>query len=324
MRRNSYALAALATAGIPGVIPVATSATTPEGEEIESALVRDTQERLWVVSAPSTPTAGARLAKEIGVLEALSRTELAPYLQAPQGFASIPEGGRAAIALALEGVPLHLDEVSHDHVLAANVGRAIATIHNTPKAACQASGVEEFTAEEIRSNYRASVERARDRHPIPSAVAQRWTHLLADDSLWQFTPRFTHGTLNEDTTLTTGTEISGFTGWENAQVADPARDLTWMLHGLDPEAFDAFFTAYCANLDVRPDARLRERTQLVGEFAVLEWLLSGSDTDDQSIVADALEMLREVDDDLAELARREAEHEFDELASHDPEITPER
>ncbi len=324
MRRNSYALAALATAGIPGVIPVATSSTTPEGEEIESALVRDTQDRLWVVSAPSTPTAGARLAKEIGVLEALSRTELAPYLQAPQGFASIPEGGRAAIALALEGASLHLDEVSHDHGLAASLGRAVATIHNTPKAACQASGVEEFTAEEVRANYRASVERALAEHPIPAAVAQRWNHLLADDALWLFTPRFTHGALNEDTTLAVGTEISGFTGWENAQVADPARDLTWMLHGLDPEAFDSFFTAYCANLDVRPDARLEERTQLVGEFAVLEWLLSGSDTNDQAIVADALEMLREVDEDLAELARREAEHEFDELSSHDSGTTPER
>ena len=324
MRRNSYALAALATAGIPGVIPVATSSTTPEGEEIESALVRDTQDRLWVVSAPSTPTAGARLAKEIGVLEALSRTELAPYLQAPQGFASIPEGGRAAIALALEGTSLHLDEVSHDHVLAANLGRAVATIHNAPKAACQASGVEEFTAEEVRANYRASVARALAEHPIPSAVAQRWNHLLAEDSLWQFTPRFTHGSINEDTALAVGTEVSGFTGWENAQVADPARDLTWMLHGLDAPAFEAFFTAYCANLDVRPDARLEERTQLVGEFAVLEWLLSGSDTNDQAIVADALEMLRDVDDDLAELARREAEHEYDELASHDPEVTPER
>lgn len=317
VRRNSYALAALATAGIPGIRPVSTRLTTLPGDDIDTALIQDDHGRHWVVSAPSSPTAGARLTKEIEVLEALSRTELAPYLQAPQGFASIPEGGRAAIALSLEGSPIRFDEVSSDHDLAANLGRMIATIHNTPAHVIDQAGVETFTTTAIRETYWANVERALADYPIPAAVAQRWKLLLADDELWEFTPRFIHGSLSDTTVLTLRSDVSGFTNWENAEVADPARDLTWLLHGLDAEAFDAFFTAYTANLDIRPDARLRERTQLVGEFAVLTWLLSGADTGDNDIVAEALDMLRDVDDDLAELARIEAENEFAELQEHD-------
>lgn len=317
MRRNSYALAALATAGIPGVIPVATSLTTAPGDDIDSALIRDTDDRLWVVTAPTGAPSGARVAKEIEVLEALARTELAPIIQSPQGFAAIPEGGRAVVALALEGAPLDVEAASASGDLASDLGRTLAMIHNTPGYATDDAGVEEFTPTAIRERHLANIARASAVHDIPAAVAQRWKLMLARDDLWAFTPRFIHGSLGDERLLTVGESVSGILAWENAAIADPAVDLAWVLSGLEPEAFDTMYTAYAAHLDVQPDPHLLERTQLVGEFAVLEWLLAGMDTNNEEIVREALDMLADVDEDLAELARQEAEHEFDDLADGD-------
>lgn len=311
VRRNSYALAALATAGIPGIIPVATRLVSTAESDIDTAQVRDDRNRMWVVTNPTTPAAGARVAKDVEVLEALSGTELAPLIQSPQGFASIPEGGRAVIALALEGEVLTMDEVSHTPELAGDMGRVLATIHNTPQWATREAGVEEFSTAQIREQHRKNILRANAAHTLPAAVAQRWKLMLTNEQLWDFTPRFIHGSLSEERLRAANNSISGVLGWDNAAVGDPAVDIAWVLSSLDHEAFDTFFTAYTANLDIRPDTHLLERAQLAGEFAVLDWLLAGIDTGAEDIVDDALGMLDDIADDLAEIARHEAEHELE-------------
>lgn len=316
MRRNSYALAALATAGISGITPVATRLTSHENDDIDTALVRDDHDRMWVVTNPTDPASGARVAKDVEVLEALSGTELAPLIQSPQGFASIPEGGRAVIALALEGHPLPTENIGAMPALASDLGRVLATVHNTPKWAMDEAGVEEFTTAQIREQHRDNILRANAEHKLPAAVAQRWKLMLTNDELWDFTPRFVHGGLSADRVLTTDDAISGLLTWDNAAIGDPAVDIAWILSSLDHDAFDTFYTAYTANLDIRPDPHLLERSQLAGEFAVLEWLLAGIDTGADDIVDDALGMLDDVADDLAELARHEAENEFDEVEHH--------
>lgn len=313
MQRNSYALAALATAGIPGITPVATRLTSHEGDDIDTALVRDDHDRMWVVTNPTDAASGARVAKSVEVLEALSGTELAPLIQSPQGFASIPEGGRAVIALALEGTVFPADHDAHTPSLASELGRVLAQVHNTPAWATEEAGVEEFSTAQIREQHRANILRAHSHHKLPAPVAQRWKLMLTRNELWDFTPRFIHGGLSNERILHVGESVSGLLGWDNAAIGDPAVDVAWVLSTLDHSTFDTFYTAYTANLDIRPDAHLLERSQLAGEFAVLEWLLAGIDTESDEIVDDALTMLDDVADDLAELARHEAEHEYEEL-----------
>ena len=312
MERNPYALAALASAGIPGVIPVRCR-RTDSAPDIDTAVVLDDQDRFWVVAAGTDPASGARLEQETVVLEALSGTELAPLVQSPQGFARLPEGGRAMIALALDGEALDVDHLASNERLIASLGTAVATLHNTPTYAIEASGAEQFTVNAIRDHHRAGIRRAREHRELPTAVVQRWTRLLDDDSLWDFTPRFIHGSMTEDKVLADSTSVSGFLDFSQARVADPASDLAWILSALDPRAFDEFFTAYTANLDRRPDARLVERTQLAGEFAVLDWMLTGLDSGDDQIVDDGLAMLQDIEEDLAQMAREDAERTYSEL-----------
>lgn len=285
--------------------------------DIDTAVVADDQGRRWVVSAGADAASGARLEQETVVLQALSGTELAPLVQSPLGFASLPEGGRAPIALALEGERVDPDMLNGNEQLIVSLGQTVAAVHNTPQWAIESAGVEEFTVAAIIERNRATIRRVREQRELPGAVLQRWLHLLDDTDLWNLTPRFIHGSLSEDTVLAVGNSVSGLLDFSQARVADPAADVAWVLSCLEPEAFDTFFTAYTANLDVRPDARLVERAQLTGEFAVLEWVLSGLDTDDDSVVEDGMAMLQDVETDLAEMARHDAEEQYDSLSSRD-------
>lgn len=319
MSQNPYTLAALATAAVPGIMPVYCHALKAPSEGLSSALVIDDQKRHWVVLAPSDANSGARLLREVGILQALSRTELAAYIQSPHGFAEIEQGGRAVVALALEGEAierhptLFASEKPQVPAIAADLGRILALVHNTAKYASEDAGVEEFTPKNVRRRHWENIKRAEKLHELPSAVTQRWMTLLAEDELWNFTPKFIHGDLNYENLLFVGDQISGILNFQNAAVSDPAQDIAWVMSVLDYESFETFHHAYTANLDQRQDSRLLDRAQLSAEFAVLEWLLAGSDTNNEQIVSEALQMLEEVNEDLAQLAREEAEEEMAKL-----------
>lgn len=314
MRRNSYALAALAVAAVPDLRPVRTAPFATPMEDLDVALVESADGRTVLVTSPAAAAAGAHLEQDVHVTETLSGTMLAPLVSAPIGFARLPEGGRAVVAEPPTGGPLMFDYLIGGELLARSLGATIARIHAIPEYVAESAGVEAYSAEALRAAHAAQVQRARDARELPASVDQRFGQLLADDGLWDFTPTFVHGGLSEECLRTDGEAITAVTDWHEARVGDPATDLAWLVSALDPETFDLLYDAYGRESPVAAHPRLIERAQALGEFAVLEWLLHGLDTGDETITADGRAMLADLDHDLAQIAREEAEAAYDHLA----------
>lgn len=313
MRRNSYALAALAAAAIPGLDPARTVPIATPDEALDVAGVVGADGRRVLVTAPTSPAAGAQLEKHVHVADALAGTSLAPLVTAPLGFVRLPEGGRAVVAEPPHGAPLMFNTLSEDPDAARSLGRVLARIHAVPGYVAESAGAETFEDRSVRAAHRSQLARARAAVELPVSVSQRWDAFLADDELWTFRPCFIHGSLSEECLFVDGREITGVTDWHEARTGDPASDLAWLVSALDPEAFDTLYAAYVAELPVAPHPRLVERAQVVGELAVVDWLLHGIDAEDETIVEDARGMLADLDADLAQMAREEAEREYDAL-----------
>ncbi len=313
-----------------GVEPVRTAAIiSSDSEEYDVAGIVDSQGRRWTVSAARTDTAGARSEAEIVVLDMLARTPLRDVVQRPEGYARLPEGGRAVVCPALPGTPLHFTQLQDDEGTARSLGRLIAQIHAVPRDLAETSCVEVFSPAETRARHRARLARIQDAgHRLPPTVAQRWEHVMDDDQLWTYTPRFVHGELSEDHLLTAQTHpstattgiFSGILHWGSARVDDPATDLAWLVSTLNPDMWDVLFSAYTETISAAgkaPDPQLVDRAHILGEFAVLDWLLHGIDANDESVIRDADGMLADLESDLAEIARLEAEQAFDDLAAEE-------
>lgn len=313
MHRNSYSLAALAAAAVPGLVPVRTAPIATPAEDLDVAGVVGEDDRRVVVSSPASTAAGVRLEKDLLVADALTGSPLRGVIPPVLGFVKLPEGGRAVIAQAPAGHPLMLDELAGSTALARSLGAVIARIHTVPRYAAEAAGVESFTAPALRAQHSEQLQRALSTDHLPAAVAQRWEHLLADEELWDFTPQFVHGDMSEENLFCSGGRISAVQDWSAAKVADPASDLAWLISTLDPERFDELYAAYREELPTASHPRLVERAQALGEFAVLEWLLHGLDSGDEVIVSDARGMIEDLHRDLAQLAREEAERTYEGL-----------
>lgn len=317
MHRNSYSLAALAAAAVPGLVPARTTPIPTPAEDLDVAGILGEDEQRVLVRSPATTAAGVRLERDLAVADALAGTPLRGVVPPVLGFVKLAEGGRAAVTRAPVGVPLLLDRLQDSAGLARSLGSVLAQVHTVPRYAAEAAGVESFTADTLHAEQRAQVERAREGGHLPAAVAQRWEALLEDGPLWDFTPQFVHGDLSEESLFHHEDRISAVQGWNAARVGDPATDLAWLISSLGPERFDELYAAYREELPTAVHPRLVERAQALGEFAVCEWLLHGLDTGDEDIVADARGMITDLDHDLAQIARDEAERAYEEMRARE-------
>lgn len=313
MHRNSFSLAALAAAAVPGLVPALTTPIATPAEELDVAGVVGEDSQRVVVRSPASTAAGVRLDRDLTVADALTGTPLRGVVPPVLGFVKLAEGGRAAVSAAPAGHPLMLDELQDSPGLARSLGQVLARIHTVPRYAAEAAGVESFTAAALLSEHADRVRRAREGGHLPAAVSQRWESLLADADLWDFTPQFIHADLSEESLFAAEDRISAVLSWHGAKVADPATDLAWLISSLDTERFDELYAAYREELPTEVHPRLVERAQAIGEFAVCEWLLHGLDTEDEEIVQDARVMISDLDHDLAQIAREEAERTYEEL-----------
>lgn len=315
MHRNCFSLAALAAAAVPGLVPVRTVPIATPVEELDVAGIIGEDGRRVFVLCPASTASGVRLERDLKVADALGGTPLRGVIPPVLGFAKLPEGGRCAVTEAPAGTPLMLDALHESADLARSLGRVLARIHTVPRYAAEAAGVESFTPEVLHAEHRARIATAHRGGHLPAAVAQRWEALLEDAELWDFTPQFVHGDLSEESLFRSGHLISALRDWSSSKVADPATDLAWLVSTLDPERFDEVFDAYCEELPTSPHPRLMERAQALGEFAVAEWLAHGLEVEDAEIIADARGMIADLDADLAQLARDEAERAYERMSA---------
>src|SRR5690606_27666461 len=160
--------------------------------ELQSALVEDATGRRWVVRAPLTPVAGARLQRNDELVRQLSRH--VPFkVPAAAGYAPVGKDGSAAVYPHVEGSPLDLGRLPAGPGLASAVGRALAAVHNIPRAVFEEQDVPVFDASGARQRAIAEVDRAAETGRVPTGLLARWEEAFEAAPLWQFATTPVHG-----------------------------------------------------------------------------------------------------------------------------------
>ncbi|HET9021104.1 MAG TPA: macrolide 2'-phosphotransferase [Ornithinibacter sp.] len=318
MDRSPAFLAALASAAVPGLDPVSVEAlpSTPE-QSFDVAFVQDTEHRRWVVRAPRTEVAGAEMDRTVALLSLLGR-RLPFAVPAPRGFVALAEGGRAAVYPYLPGHNLDFAELPPGPGVAAELGRALAVLHNTDPAVFEEAGLPSYDADAYRTRRLAELDRAAESGRVPTALLARWESALEDVSLWRFAATPTHGDLTGDQVLavfadeadaSTG-RIRAMTGWEDAKVADPADDFAALVADAPPEAVETVLEAYAHTRVERPDANLLVRARLVAELGLLTTLMRALDRQDAGAVEVLTTQLRRLDDAVHTVDAHDAHDDY--------------
>ena len=296
-------LAALASAAVRGLDPVRVRQPEVPAVDFDVAVVEDTQRRRWVVRAPRKAAAGAAMESEVRLLAALADRERSgiPFaVPVVAGSVALPEGGRAVVYPFLDGVPLHPGELQPGPGLAAALGRALAALHDAPHSVVEDAGLPVYEAGEYRERRLAELDRAASTGHVPARLLARWEKVLEDVGRWRFHPAVIHGDLVAEHVLVDDATVVGILDWPEAKVADPADDLAWVAVGADTAALDSVLEAYAVTRREQPDRHLHVRARLAGELALTRWLLHGVTTDDDAVVQDAVQMLRDLDTDVGE------------------------
>ena len=296
--RNPFVLAALASVAVPGLEPVAARALPGQGDgEVDVAEVRDDAERSWVVRAPRTPAAAAALEQEWRFLGALTgRLPFAVPLLS--GTAQLPEGGRAGVHRSLEGGPMDVSALAPGPGLAAALGRALAAVHDLPARLAEEAELPVYTAAGYRDRRMAEVDRAAATGHVPPGCSARWERALEEAGAWRFTPCVVHGDLAAENVLVTG---SGTAGGSRPARLGPGPGGGPRRRPRLARRRRVRRRPRVGARGVRPHtaggARPRPRTpgRLAGELAVARWLLHGTTTGDEAVVADAVAMLGELE-----------------------------
>ncbi|MBD8078235.1 phosphotransferase [Cellulosimicrobium arenosum] len=299
MPRSPLTLAALATAAVPGLDARSAHPVADPGD-YDTAVVTDDDGARWTVRAPRSPQAGAALEAETELLASLQLFADSGVLSfaVPRlaGFALLPEGGRAVVHPALEGTALDVDSLRPGPGLAADLGRVLAAIHELPRSIVDDAGLPGYTATEYRERRMSELDEAAATGSVPTRLLRRWESALEDVSLWRFQPVVVHGDLSPEQVFVARGRVVAVTGWSDARVADPADDLAWLLASAPPEAIDSITEAYQLRRTELTDTRLTDRALLVSELALARWLMHGVRHDLDDVVADALDMLADLDE----------------------------
>lgn len=303
--RSPLALAALATVAVPGFDAREVRPGSGAGDD-DVALVTDGQRRHWVVRAPRSAAAGAALEAELVLLAAVAEQVDAGRLpfDVPRvaGAAPLEEGGRVVVHRELPGRPVVLDRLQPGPGTAAALGRAIGALHELPVALVEDAGLPVYDAAAYRQRRQAEVDEAARTGRVPATLLRRWEERLEDVSLWRFSPTVVHGDLSADHVLVADGGVTGVVAWGEAKVADPADDLAWLLVAAPQDAVDSIMEAYQLRRTELTDPRLADRALLAGELALARWLLYGVRSGDDDVVADAVQMLDELDEQTRDVA----------------------
>lgn len=304
--RTPAYLAAVASSAVPGLDAVAVRASRgAPGNRCDLGFVTDTQRRAWVVRVPTTSAVGAQLDTAADLLPLLHRR--VPYsVPIPRGFLAVPEG-RAVVYAYLHGRSVVLSEVVPGPGVAAEIGRAIAGLHNVDRAVFDEAGVPVYDAETCRTRHLADLDRGAATGHVPTALLSRWERALEDVSAWRFAPTPVHGDLTGARFLVTFADeenpetasVRAVTGWEHAKVADPADDFAAIEAECSAETFESIVEAYSLARIERPDRHLRHRAKVVSELRLLTRLLDAVHAAEPPLITRRAAELRVLDEQTA-------------------------
>jgi aminoglycoside phosphotransferase (APT) family kinase protein len=169
-------------------------------------------------------------------------------------------------------------------------------VHALPTSLVTDAGLPAQSSVDTHRATLALVDRAAATGLVPAALLDRWEQAGEDAGLWQYTPTVVNGDLGASSFLASSGDITGVLGWHGLRVADPARDLFWVLGTRRDGIADAVFDAYTRARGT-VDRRLRQRATLHSELEVARWLLHGIEQRDSSIVDDAVRMMSHLVDE---------------------------
>lgn len=297
--RSALFLAALASAAMPGLDPTSVQRVRPRPDDLfDVAWIEDTQDRQWVVKAPRTPVAGAML-EDIGELSALLGRRLDIAIPMIGGQVVVPEG-RAVVQPRLAGKPLDFSRLPEGLGLAADVGRALAHVHNLEIGLFEEAGRPEYDAEAIRGRRLVDLDRAAATGQVPTGLLARWERSLEDVSLWRFLPTPVHGSFTgahvlaafDDEDDAVQGRVTAILGWEMAHVGDPAEDFSELAAEASTSTLHSVLEAYGPSRIDRPDPHLLARARLASEMTPMRRLLAAAAADAADIVDRAAQDLR--------------------------------
>ncbi|MDQ4503302.1 macrolide 2'-phosphotransferase [Sinomonas sp. ASV322] len=320
MRRTPMELAALATAAVPGLYPVAFGPSPDDATDFDSALLEGTDGRRWRVRSPRGREASARLETEMLVLRAFGpgvRAEL-PF-QLPAVAGTVRHGNlTTCVYTHLAGTVWELDGLAHGGTrLVRDIGGALAAIHSLPHSLVDRADLPAYSANEFRQRRLNELDQAATTGKIPPILLRRWENALEDVSMWRFSPTVVHGDLHEDNLLVDDGRVTAVTGWTDLRVGDPADDLAWLVASNEPEFIDAVVSAYHEARHEPVDPHLLRRAALAAEFALAQYLVKALTLGDAEAAADGEDMLAQLAADIeAEDAAHAAE---DAEQAHDAE-----
>ncbi|WP_018760264.1 macrolide 2'-phosphotransferase [Arthrobacter sp. 135MFCol5.1] len=303
MRRKPIALAAIATAAVPGLTPTAVSSAPDDPADFDSALLLDSEGKRWRVRSPRHAEASARLETEFLVLRAFApavRAEL-PFLM-PTVAGSVRLGTLSTFVYShLSGTTRSVEELtSGPGSVAREIGTALAAIHDLPRSLVSNADLPSYTPNEFRQRRLNELDQAATTGKIPAALLRRWEHAMEDVSLWRFNPCVVHGDLHEDNLLIESGRVTAVTGWTDLRIGDPADDFAWLVASNEQDFVDAVLKSYTSGRRDAPDQHLLRRAALSAEFALAQYLVKGLAAGDEAMVSEAEGMLESLAGDIAE------------------------
>ncbi|WP_415855862.1 phosphotransferase [Sinomonas sp. G460-2] len=306
-------LAALATAAVPGLEPVAVGSSPDDATDFDSALIRGADGRSWRVRSPRGTEASARLETEVLVLRAFGpavRAELPFQLPAVAGTVRM-DGLTTCVYTHLAGSIRELGDLAHGGPrLVRDIGSALAAVHALPHSLVDGADLPAYSANEFRQRRLNELDQAATTGKIPPVLLRRWENALEDVSMWRFNPTVVHGDLHEDNLLVDDGRITAVTGWTDLRVGDPADDIAWLVASNEPEFVDTVVAAYHEARQEPVDPHLLRRAALAAEFALAQYLVKALALGDRGAAADGEDMLSQLASDIeaqdaADAAERE-------------------
>lgn len=301
MPRSPLALAALASAAVPGLDVYDVLRSPHSDADFDVVVVKDATGTRWIVRAPRRAAAGAALEAERSLLGALGRAHdtglLSFDVPRPRGAVQMEPAsdGRAIVYSEVPGAPLVLSRLEPGPGLTAAVGRAIAEIHELPPSLVEDEGLPTYDADEYRQRRLSELDTGMQTGKVPPRLADRWEQQLENVAWWRFEPTVVHGDLGEHQVMVAGDAVRGVVDWMDARVADPADDLAWLVAAAPDDILDSIVEAYRLRRRESRDPHLLDRARLSSEMALLRWLMYGVRTDNADVAADGEGMLADLE-----------------------------
>lgn len=281
-------LTAWAVAEIPGLEIDGYRDTTTD--ECDRVLARTTDDRLITIASPLTADVAALQDSEhrVGQLLSAGVRDRLPFA-VPHTLAAGTIGKRRVVVTEeVRGNPLA--SLKDPRPALPSLAVALAAIHNLPTSIVTRNVIPTLSSLDCLRDAAGLIDRAHQTTKVPAPLLDRWDAAIEDTGLWQFAPTITHGSLDFDAIVVDELGVSGIINWSSARVGDPASDLFRLVGRVAASTADEFLETYQHQRPLH-DPRIVHRARFLAELDIARWLVHGFDTNDESVIADAVGML---------------------------------